>query len=470
MRIERIEMTAAADIFRGHNFTETLVDAFPCGLLVVDDQGRIQIVNDILGRALKIDKKASIGKATGNILGCLHASEHPKGCGHSKCCEFCEVLPLTLQVLTTKQKQTRRANIQLVIDGRLRDLLLMLSAFPFTINNNSYCLLVIENHNALKNYISEETKEGFRGIVGRSSHMQELFETIRQVARTNGAVLIQGESGTGKELVALATHRESPRATKNFIPVNCGALPEGLLESELFGHTKGAFTGAHRDRKGRFELADGGTVFLDEIGELSPAMQVKLLRVLQDGSFEPVGSERTIKVNIRIISATNKNLEDEVLSGRFRKDLYYRLCVMPIMISPLRERKEDIPYLIDHFIDRYAKEIPVEKIKFSSSALSILMNHSWPGNIRELQNIIQFALVKTRGTNIKPEHLPPSLQALMANTNLPRHRESNLKPAEVFRALAKTNGNRLRAAEILGISRSTLYRFFANHCNNSIDT
>jgi transcriptional regulator with PAS, ATPase and Fis domain len=463
-------MTVAADLFLDQNFTKTLVDAFPCGLLVIDDQGRIQIVNDILGRALKIEKKASIGKATGNILGCLHASEHPKGCGHSKYCEFCEVLPLTLQVLTTKQKQTRKANIQLVIDGRLRDLSLMLSAFPFTINNNSYCLLVIENHYALKTYTSEETKEGFRGIVGRSSNMQELFDTIRQVARTDAAVLIQGESGTGKELVALAIHRESPRASKHFVPVNCGALPEGLLESELFGHIKGAFTGAHRDRKGRFELADGGTVFLDEIGELSPAMQVKLLRVLQDGSFEPVGSDHTTTVNIRVISATNKNLEKEVLAERFRKDLYYRLCVMPIMISPLRERREDIPILIDHFLDHYSEEIPPKKIKLSPSALSILMAHSWPGNVRELQNVIQFALVKTRGVRIEPEHLPPVLHAYMANTSLPRPRESNLKTAEVFKALAKTKGNRLRAAELLGISRSTLYRFFSNHCKDSIDT
>jgi transcriptional regulator with PAS, ATPase and Fis domain len=462
-------MNSADDFFVVQDFSRTLVDAFPCGLLVVDDQGRIQIVNNILERSLKIDRQASIGKATGNVLGCLHASEHPKGCGYSEYCEFCEVLPLTLQVLTSRQKQTRRANIQLVIDGRLRDLSLILSAYPFTIKNNSYCLLVIENHNTLKTYISEEAKEGFRGIVGRSTNMQELFDTIRQVARTDAAVLIQGESGTGKELVALATHRESPRAAKKFVPVNCGALPEGLLESELFGHTKGAFTGAHRARKGRFELADGGTVFLDEIGELSPAMQVKLLRVLQDGSFEPVGSERTIKVNIRVISATNKSLEEEVQAGRFRKDLYYRLCVMPITICPLRERKEDIPYLIDHFIERYSKEIPTKKIRLSSSALSILMNHSWPGNIRELQNMIQFALVKTREYRIKPEHLPPSLQALMGNTSLPRYREPSLKPAEVFKALAKTNGNRLRAAELLGISRSTLYRFFAIHNKNSID-
>jgi len=238
-------MNAAADLFLDQNFSRTLVDAFPCGLLVIDGQGRIQIVNNILERALKIDKKASIGKATGNVLGCLHASEHPKGCGFAKCCEFCEIMKLNLQVLTTKQKHSSRANIQLVSDGLLRDLRLNLIAFPFTFKNKSYCVFVIENHNAPKTFHSEETKAGFRGIVGNSSAMQELFDTIRQVARTDAAVMIQGESGTGKELVALATHRESPRANKHFVPVNCGALPEGLLESELFGHIKGAFTGAH---------------------------------------------------------------------------------------------------------------------------------------------------------------------------------------------------------------------------------
>jgi transcriptional regulator with GAF, ATPase, and Fis domain len=288
----------------------------------------------------------------------------------------------------------------------VRDLDLLISAFPFTLNDELFSILLIENISTLKAFVPDDTTEGFRGIVGRSSNMQELFDTIRQVARTDAPVLVQGESGTGKELVALAVHKESSRARNNFVPVNCGALPEGLLETELFGHVKGAFTGAHRDRKGRFELADGGTIFLDEVGELSPTTQVKLLRVLQDGCFEPVGSEHTVRVNVRVISATNKKLEEEMAAGRFREDLYYRLCVMPIFILPLRDRKEDIPLLVEHFMVQFSEETWGRKITFSDKALSILMDHIWPGNVRELINTMQFAIAKCHGQKIKPEHLP----------------------------------------------------------------
>ena len=272
---------------------------------------------------------------------------------------------------------------------------------------------------------------------------------------------IQGESGTGKELVALAIHKESSRVQGNFVPVNCGALPEGLLESELFGHVKGAFTGAHRDRKGRFELADGGTIFLDEVGELSPATQVKLLRVLQDGRFEPVGSEHTVRVNVRVISATNKRLEEEVVAERFREDLYYRLCVMPIIILPLRDRREDIPLLLENFIAKFSEETWGKKITISDAALSILRSHSWPGNVRELINMMKFALAKCHGQKIKPEHLPPTLHVNMARLYISRQREPKLKSNAVVEALKEAKGNKCRAAEILGVSRSTLYRFFA---------
>jgi len=336
-----------------NSFASTLVNSLPCGLIVVDRNGGVRAVNNISERVLMISKQTVIGKGTGNVLGCLHVSEHPKGCGFAECCHYCEVQKLVVKALDTNRNQQVSTHFQLVIDGQARDLTLFLSAFPFTFDGELFSVLMIENLSTIKSYAPKEAREGFWGLVGSSRKMRELFDTIRQVARTDAAVLIQGESGTGKELAALAVHKESKRAHKHFVPVNCSALPEGLLETELFGHVKGSFTGAHRDRKGRFKLADGGTIFLDEVGELSPATQVKLLRVLQDGSFEPVGSEHTMRVNARVISATNKKLEEEVLTGRFRNDLYYRLCVMPIVIDPLRDRPEDIPLLVEYFIDKF---------------------------------------------------------------------------------------------------------------------
>lgn len=279
---------------------------------------------------------------------------------------------------------------------------------------------------------------------------------MRHVAQTNAAVLIQGESGTGKELVALAIHQDSPRAEKHFIPVNCGALPESLAEPELFGHVKGAFTGAIHDRKGRFELADQGTIFLDEVGELSLAMQAKLLRVLQSGEIQRVGSEWMIQVNVRVISATNKNLEEEVEAGRFREDLYYRLRVVPMTVPPLRERCGDIPLLIEQFLAQFAREPGLYKVTLSPAALSVLVEHSWPGNVRELQNVLQYAMIRAQGDVIKSDHLP----LLLPSPSPVRRRETELREQDVTLALQKAGGNKRRAAKILGVSRSSLYRFF----------
>jgi len=458
-----------ASLLGANSFIRTLVDSLPCGLLVVDSQGRVQIVNNILENVLKVNKKAAVGKGTGNVLGCICANEHPKGCGFGECCKGCEVRKLTFNSLSTKQKQRTRAHLQLISDSLVRDLDILISSFPFILNNELFSILIIENLSTLRAFVPDDTPGGFRGIVGRSGSMLELFNTIRQIARTAAAVLIQGESGTGKELVALAVHKESSRAHKNFVPVNCGALPEGLLESELFGHVKGAFTGAHRDRKGRFELADGGTIFLDEVGELSPTTQVKLLRVLQDGSFESVGSEHTVRVNVRVISATNKKLAKETVAGRFREDLYYRLCAMPILILPLRDRKEDIPLLVEHFMAQFSENAWGKKIAFSDAALSILISHSWPGNVRELINTMKFALAKCNGQKINPEHLPPTLRINMSMLYSSPHREPKLHSIDVVKALKKAGGNKCRAAKILGVSRSTLYRFFTKQKGSSTD-
>jgi transcriptional regulator with GAF, ATPase, and Fis domain len=277
-------------------------------------------------------------------------------------------------------------------------------------------------------------------------------------------VLIQGESGTGKELIAGAIHAESSRAQRPFVPVNCGALPDGILESELFGHVRGAFTGAVQDKRGRFELADGGTLFLDEVGELSPSMQVKLLRVLQEQSFERVGGERRINVDVRLISATNQDLRELMARGLFRRDLYYRLCVVPISPPPLRDRPRDIPVLVEHFLGLIAKESERAALSVSGEALDVLVAYGWPGNVRELRNVIEFAHVKCHGDLILPEHLPEEIlppaesDAYQGGRRGPKPK---LSREAVTDALARAKGNKSRAARILGVGRTTLYRYLS---------
>ncbi len=308
-------------------------------------------------------------------------------------------------------------------------------------------------------------RESFSGIIGSDHRMLEIYELIRDLADNDFPVVITGESGTGKELVAAAIHNESLRRDRLFVPVNCGALPEGTLESELFGHLKGSFTGAIRDKKGRFELADQGTLFLDEIGDLSLPMQVKLLRVLQEGVFEPVGSETSRKVDVRVICATNRNLREMVAKGTFREDLFYRLAVVPIEMPPLRERRNDIPLLARHFLDKTTGRLSRASMVFSDDALSVLMNYAWPGNVRQLQNAIQFALIKCRSATIMPEHLPPEILSgtyiPIGQTHVPGKvgRRPKLTDDVVERALEKTGGNKAKAARLLGVGRATLYNF-----------
>ncbi len=241
-------------------------------------------------------------------------------------------------------------------------------------------------------------KYHFGNIVGKSSRMQSIFELIEKVAPTRATVLITGDSGTGKELIARAIHYNSPRKDQPFISVNCGALPETLLESELFGHEKGAFSGAVSQRKGRFELAHEGTLFLDEISEMSPPLQVKLLRILQEMEFERVGGSHTLKVDVRMVAASNRNLKDDAASGKFRSDLYYRLNVVHIHLPSLRERKDDLPLLVNHFLAKYAKEALLESITISSGAMERILDYHWPGNVRELENAIERAVILSNGT------------------------------------------------------------------------
>ena len=296
----------------------------------------------------------------------------------------------------------------------------------------------------------------FAGIIGQDHKMLQIFEQIRELATNDYPVHIMGETGTGKELVAAAIHNESRRGGGPFVPINCGALPEGVLESELFGHVKGAFSGAIRDKKGRFELADGGTIFLDEVVDLTKSMQVKLLRVLQEGTFERVGGEKTVSVDVRVISAANRDLKREVERKNFREDLYYRLNVVPIELPPLRERKNDIPLLAEEFL-RQASEQGQKTAGLSKKALSMMMDYLWPGNVRELQNALHYALVKCKGRLIRPEDLPMELKSRRSSRRGPTRK---LNPEMVQAALDLTGGNKAKAARHLGVGRATLYRFF----------
>lgn len=308
----------------------------------------------------------------------------------------------------------------------------------------------------------------FHGIIGSDKSMQEVYTLIRDLADSDCAVLVQGESGTGKELVAGAIHGESDRSGKPFIAVNCGALPEGILESELFGHVKGSFTGAFRDKKGKFELANGGTIFLDEVGELSLPMQVKLLRVLQERKIEKVGGEETQNIDVRVISATNRDLKKMTKTGQFREDLYYRLCVVPVNLPSLRERRNDIPLLIGHFLKQFNGQQNRNIIGVDDAALQIMIDYHWPGNIRELQNAIQYAFVKCKQGLITPEHLPQEIsQSQNIVSPVPsrqtKTRKRKLDYQSVISALEKAENNRSKAADLLGVGRATLYRFMQDN-------
>ncbi len=308
----------------------------------------------------------------------------------------------------------------------------------------------------LEQRLGKEIK--FGNIVGTHHKMLQVFEQITDVAAYDVPVYIYGETGTGKELVARAIHNESPRRNAPFVPINCGALPEGLVESELFGHVKGSFSGAVRDKKGRFEMADNGTIFLDEVAELPKNIQVKLLRFLQEGILEKVGSEKSVSADVRIISATNKNLKQEVKKGSFRDDLYYRLNVIPIELPALREKKNDIPLLVEHFIEQAAEKNNTEKYRVSKEAMSAMMDYNWHGNVRELENAIQFAIVKCKGKCIALQDLPMELVDRLSD-QVRRGPAKKLSIDNVRSALIKTGGNKAKAAKQLGVGRATLYRF-----------
>ncbi|MBI5589244.1 MAG: sigma 54-interacting transcriptional regulator [Deltaproteobacteria bacterium] len=442
-----------------HNL-ERVLDNLKEGIIAHDTCRRIFFFNQEAEKITGFSKEEVLGKD------CHQAFGKPF-CGSR--CHFCSDLPVLgdkdecITHIQTRQGEFRRIEMRVTAMADNQGTLLgVLAAFR-------------DVTGLLNLQLKAEKFQGFADIIGQDVKMLEIFHQIRNIAGYDYPVHISGETGTGKELVAAALHSESPRSQGPFVPINCGALPEGLIESELFGHVKGAFTGAIRDKKGRFELADGGTVFLDEVAELTKPVQVKLLRFLQEGEFERVGGEKTISVNVKVISATNKDLKKEVRSNRFRDDLYYRLNVIPIHLPPLRERKSDIPLLIEHFLKEAARRNGQKPRRISIEALSLMTGYRWPGNIRELQNAIQYAVVKCQGNIILPKDIPleihcgtrpDKMQPDRMQMDKARHVSGKLTDFLVKSALERSGDNKVKAAKLLGVGRATLYRYLKNSGNS----
>lgn len=362
------------------------------------------------------------------------------------------------QTLETREGVEDR-RIEGMLDGESKAFVASTSPLFDSHNDFAGAVLTLRDITRLT-YLEEQLKEShqYRDIIGKSARMQEIFMLIRDLAGTDSTALIQGESGTGKELVAAALHYGSPRAKGPFIRVNCAALSENILESELFGHVKGAFTGAVKDREGRFEAADGGTILLDEIGDVSPRLQLRLLRVLQERTFERVGDTTPIKTDVRVIASTNQNLEQLIRQGEFRQDLFYRLNVVRIEIPPLRERKEDIPLLVDHFRRHFNRKLKREVAGVAPDAMAVLMQHRWPGNVRELENCLERAFIVCHEPEIQVRHLPPEIREPVQQTLTAVAAEGGDERGRIINVLKQTDWNIAKSARLLGIARNTLYQ------------
>jgi len=442
-------------------FIHSLINALPIGVILVDNNLRVQAVNDFVVDTFNVFNATVYEKNIGEVLKCIDFDNEKSHCSKPNCPKNCSIMSPALAALKHQKIVKHNAAITLRDGNKVENRELLITSSPLHFEDKEFVILLLEDITELSRLKREKEKShGITKLLGNDPQIVEIREKIKVLSDVDVPVLIQGESGTGKELVASAIHFEGSRADKPFVAVNCGALPESLLESELFGHVKGAFTGAIRDKKGRFELADGGTIFLDEIGDISPVMQVKLLRVLQEGTFEPVGSEKTVKVNVRVVSASNKNIKNEIAKKKFREDLYYRLCVVPINVPPLRERLDDVPLLTHYILNTYASEFGKSDIELPNEVLHILKTHTWPGNVRELQNVIQYALIHAKGNIINPQQLPQSILTHERDNGFKkRTRKRKLDDKSVKEALNKNNGNKVETAKMLGVSRSTLYRF-----------
>jgi two-component system response regulator HydG len=442
---------------KDNKYWETVIDTMMDGLMVVDPEGTIIAINKAMETITGYSKDELVGQSCA-ILDC-DACFGTRAEGYDKYC-----------ALFKEGHVSRRKCMLRKKDGK-----------PLYVNKNAAVLkdsdgMVIGGVETLTDLTEVVTKErvisrlrrelsgedGFHGILGKSSAMRQVFDLISSSAQSEAPVVIYGESGTGKELVASAIHKLGPRCKAPFIKVNCAALSESLLESELFGHVKGAFTGADRTRMGRFEAANGGDIFLDEIGDLPLSTQVKLLRVLQEKEIEKVGDHRPVKIDVRILAATNKDLNRLMEEGRFRQDLYYRIGVIPIILPPLQERREDIPLMVETFINRIRLKTDKPISGMSKEALDLLFHYDWPGNVRELINVIEYSFVLCHQGEIMPNHLPARVTG--EHPRVTPKRMAAQRPSgdeekkRILEALEATGGNQSKAAEILGISRVTLWK------------
>lgn len=446
---------------RGKTMTESdylmtydILDSLGEGVFTVDKDFKINFFNRTAETITGLRREEVIGKFCKNVFQsslCLNA------------CPIAKVLESGNSLYNVDSKIAH-------VNGN--KIPIRLSAAIFRQNHSSepaggvISFLDLSEIEMLKNRLDQ--KKLFHGISGQSKPMNEIFQLIEEISESDASVLIQGESGTGKELVANAIQATSRRKNNAYLKINCSVFPSQLLATELFGHVRGAFTGAVKDRKGRFEMADNGTIFLDEIAEMSPQTQLQLLRILQEGTFERIGESVTRKVDVRIIAATNRNLQEALSKGDFREDLYYRLNVVPIEIPPLRERPVDIPLLFDHFLKKFAYYSKKNIQQIDDPAMDILLRYSWPGNVRELENALEYAIARTRGTTITANALPPKIRQ---NSNGPEKvaAAANLAPSplkgsdDLVHLLEKHKWNKTKVANELGIGRTTLWRWLKKY-------
>jgi PAS domain S-box-containing protein len=423
---------------------EAIFNSMNEGLFIVNMSGTVVESNDALYKITRLEEKQVLGRNIVDIF-----------CDNPKC---------GLNLAVTHTMETGNPCQEMVWDiirvDNSRTPAVFSTAILKDSQGNKKGIVVLFRDTTqiteLKKKLSE--RFNFHNLIGKDRRMQEIYSLIEDVADTDANVLILGESGTGKELVAGAIHYQSRRLDAEFVKVSCAALSESLLESELFGHVKGAFTGAINDKIGRFELAHGGTIFLDEIGDIGSVVQMKLMRVLQEKEIERVGETRPRKVDVRIITATNRDLSQMIQDKKFREDLYYRLKVLTIEVPPLRQRKEDIPLLIDHFIERFNKEYRKHVTRVSPEAMDLLMEYSWPGNVRELENALEHAFVKKRTSVLLPHDFPHEIVQNQEKGCSDRKSNNNLDRDRIIAVLEQSGWNQALAARKLGINRSTIWR------------